>query len=757
MLTATAWVYPQASAAMEFLSKSDCAGNFGTYIAGLGAGSNRELRPSLFLVNTHTTYYGSNTIPIDRWSFVAITFNSLGTTSAIDFYTFNNTGMGLTTQSTSASNVLGFTCYDVLGGGGDCVPQGGTTCNLFTGDLANIQVYNTTLSANSIWQLYNSGIGGQASPGSGLVGWWPLNGNLNDYSGYGNAAADLLGAKYQDVMQLNSQVISGSNSIANVLVGFISSAGMMSNNGLTVAGYTNSSSDIGAFVTGPSGYGQGNVVEDVFQGNLSTEGNLIGWWPLDTGYGTNAYDLSGYYDNGIISNTNIFGVTQGTTPFLSAQFPGDLGGVTSDSQQDGFITVNSAQSLLNIARNESFTLVAWMNYTGATSTVPHNQGVFGDWPGSGAGFQLVNYCISCANTAVLYIDNDYVPFPSSVNSLPPNRWEMVTAEYNGTTGLSSVYVNSTLFASAVLPRDLGLAQSLPFYIGDDASQPTGLDSFNGSIGNVQLYSRYLPPSDLYTLYAEGPNSAPLTDLGLISWWPLAGNANDYSFNNNNGAEQYNVIFTNSNYTNYVRQQLSAAQNKSFAHFSGSTNIIIPYSSRLSTPNYTVSMWISALSGGNFDSEVVDALQPNGHTFDMQLCDGSNTCNDVDGSNTIFSGLHSDIGNGASWLATNANYAFPITNNWVNLVECVNTTTWTIYSNGNRAATGSTGGSKVNTPSLVGSSDYIELGEGSGISNGFTGYITDVQMYNTTLTKLQVLQLYTQGQELLPNRLNFSFG
>jgi hypothetical protein len=56
------------------------------------------------------------------------------------------------------------------------------------GYMSNVQVYNTALSSNSISALYTEGIGGDPIDLSNLVGWWPLNGNLNDYSGNDNNA-----------------------------------------------------------------------------------------------------------------------------------------------------------------------------------------------------------------------------------------------------------------------------------------------------------------------------------------------------------------------------------------------------------------------------------------------------------------------------------------------------------------------------------------------------------------------------------------
>jgi hypothetical protein len=49
--------------------------------------------------------------------------------------------------------------------------------------MANVQLYGTALSSNDIKALYQEGIGGAPIKIQSLVGWWPLNGNANDYSG----------------------------------------------------------------------------------------------------------------------------------------------------------------------------------------------------------------------------------------------------------------------------------------------------------------------------------------------------------------------------------------------------------------------------------------------------------------------------------------------------------------------------------------------------------------------------------------------
>ena len=67
-------------------------------------------------------------------------------------------------------------------------------------------------------------------------------------------------------------------------------------------------------------------------------------------------------------------------------------------------------------------------------------------------------------------------------------------------------------------------------------------AFNGVVTNVQLYNTPLSPATLNAMYAEGVGGDPIVLSSLVGWWPLNGNANDYSGNNNNG-QAYNALPT----------------------------------------------------------------------------------------------------------------------------------------------------------------------------------------------------------------------
>ncbi len=71
---------------------------------------------------------------------------------------------------------------DQISGG----PYGAPYNRRFAGNMANVQIYNTSLSAVEIRGVYAEGIGGAPARLQNLVAWWPLNGGANGYSGNRN-------------------------------------------------------------------------------------------------------------------------------------------------------------------------------------------------------------------------------------------------------------------------------------------------------------------------------------------------------------------------------------------------------------------------------------------------------------------------------------------------------------------------------------------------------------------------------------------
>ena len=129
---------------------------------------------------------------------------------------------------------------------------------------------------------------------------------------------------------------------------------------------------------------------------------------------------------------------------------------------------------------------------------------------------------------------------SSPYTLSPQRWYFAAGSYDSVNGLVYLYINGAPVGSpASAPMGALQDNHQPLYIG---SRSTGYGGFNGFLSNVQVYNSTLTANQILALYLEGMGGAPMTLQPLVGWWPLNGNSNEYSGNNNNGVPT-NVVFT----------------------------------------------------------------------------------------------------------------------------------------------------------------------------------------------------------------------
>jgi outer membrane protein assembly factor BamB len=173
-LTASVWAY---------LSPSTNGPLFGVASSPPGSGWNMP-----FISADGLTVYGwiwvnsqmSYTAPSPGWYMLTLTYNSSG--SGTEIFYVNGAEVANVIGQYSPSGATDYWTTYISGS----KPSGVNT--YLTGDIADVQAYESILNATDISKLYSEGIGGSPIPGAHNTGWWLLEGDTNDYSGYNNTA-----------------------------------------------------------------------------------------------------------------------------------------------------------------------------------------------------------------------------------------------------------------------------------------------------------------------------------------------------------------------------------------------------------------------------------------------------------------------------------------------------------------------------------------------------------------------------------------
>ena len=118
----------------------------------------------------------------------------------------------------------------------------------------------------------------------------------------------------------------------------------------------------------------------------------------------------------------------------------------------------------------------------------------------GIGWHYITFIINDTGAACFYLDGNFITCSAGRGANPPDSTSAIGADYN------------------------------------DVSR-----YFPGKIANVQIYNTALSSQQVSTLYTKGMAGAPVPNAGLTAWYPLSGNALDYSGNNNNGIAT-NVVY-----------------------------------------------------------------------------------------------------------------------------------------------------------------------------------------------------------------------
>jgi len=202
--------------------------------------------------------------------------------------------------------------------------------------------------------------------------------------------------------------------------------------------------------------------------------NLVGWWKMDEGTSTLAYDSSGNNNTGTLSGTN-----------KPTWIAGKIGPYAlSCSGSSSYVNVPYSATL---EPTPNLSIAMWIYYASVPAseqhplTHDHNTSVFAYWFDIGRTSGILQF--GKAGTSA---GTTSAPYAGS--------WTHIVGTYDGTK--NKLYVNGVLQKSA--------SGSTPDYSGTYpvtfCSYSTGSYMFNGYIDDIRIYGRALLATDVNALY-----------------------------------------------------------------------------------------------------------------------------------------------------------------------------------------------------------------------------------------------------------------
>jgi prepilin-type N-terminal cleavage/methylation domain-containing protein len=212
------------------------------------------------------------------------------------------------------------------------------------------------------------------------------------------------------------------------------------------------------------------------------DNSLVGYWPMDEGTGTTAYDDSGINSTGTWSGTKV-----GTNGYYSAGKIGPYTG-TFDGTSTFISDVGNNPSLV---LTTGMTMVAWVKLT-ATST---DEKIISKRP----SYALTVFTNNIPETEIFISTASQDTRSASGGTVLANgKWYQVAGTYNGST--------LTTYVNGVLDRQVSVSGSMDntSYVLNIGKTADGVANyFNGSIDDARVYNRALSAAELAALYSGG--------------------------------------------------------------------------------------------------------------------------------------------------------------------------------------------------------------------------------------------------------------
>ncbi|MBI4146721.1 right-handed parallel beta-helix repeat-containing protein [Candidatus Woesearchaeota archaeon] len=379
----------------------------------------------------------------------------------------------------------------------------------FNGTIDEVRIYNRTLTAAQVQQLFLDGNRSHhpetfVEQETSLGDNWSVAVTPNDNQNASDGST---------VLSNNVTIVSANvaPSITQVILNSTDGSGASGNNAST-------SENLTVFIinaTDANDDGVQNITDWRINGTSIAVLNM----PFETNTSSTVSGaVRDYSQSG--NGGQLGGGTAANAPAWTSA--GKVGGAYSFDGVNDHVVVPDSDSL---DIQNAIALEAWVNYDSLTSF----DRIFGKYTGSCASpFRVYGLELASGNKFCLVLSDGTNDFGclSSTTSISTGQWYHVVGTYDRST--KRIYVNGVLENQTSETRALGV-NGQPVRIGGD---PAGCSEFmDGTIDEARIYNRSLSAEQVYQLYLDGNRSRHLetivsNELSVGQNWSVAVTPND---------------------------------------------------------------------------------------------------------------------------------------------------------------------------------------------------------------------------------------